>query len=184
MRSTSLTTTRSRLRSRSLTPNTVTLPMSRLTPPRCLHSSRLRGFRLDSSSTRVAWLYPVRGKNGKSPPSLPTSYPGCLPSSFKPFCIVLLVVVLSCEILKISGVNGAMLHPLASASSPVLLSTTLLLTALSGLSLVVRVMASAAWRVRRELVSGLRSTPRCWWRTRTQASPSNSAVQEVQWARH
>lgn len=95
-------------------------------------------------------------------PSLPTFCLGVRPGNFNLSCIFLLVVVPNCIMLTISGVNGATWLRLDTALSPVPLSTTLSSTALSGSSPAVRVTVSAAWRVRRGLVSGLMSTRRCW----------------------
>lgn len=110
-------------------------------------------------------------------PPFPTRFPDHQPANFEP-PLHFLFVVLSRKMLTIPGVNGATWLLLASVSSPVPLSITLSSTALSGSSLAVRVTASAACRMRQGLASGLRSMRRCWWRTRTQASPSDLAIQE------
>lgn len=178
------TTTRSRLRSQSPTPSTATLRMNRAMLPHCPRFSRPKGFQLDSLSTRVVWLCLVREKSGVSPflflaAFLIINLPISTPVAFSFRCSEPPFTVLSRKMLTIPGVNGATWLLLASVSSPVPPSITLSSTALSGSSLAVRVTASAAWTVRPRLVSGLRSTRRCWWRTRTQVSPSDLTVQEL-----
>lgn len=63
-RPTSQTTTLSRLRFQSLTPNTATLPMSLTILPHYPRTSRPRAFQLDSLSTRAVWPCQVRELSG------------------------------------------------------------------------------------------------------------------------